>query len=142
MELIDLALYDRPTRLVWHRRSWRCGEPSSPHTSWKEEEPRIGAPRMVMTARACRFVTEQIGRYAGNVNEIAKGLDHDRYAVNDPIVTYGSAPIDDDPLRYGTARHGTVNALGLDEVLFCQIAPWHEKKFSTQIIDVIAGLGY
>ena len=35
------------------------------------EELRIGAPRQAMSDRACRWITEQVGRYARSVNEIA-----------------------------------------------------------------------
>jgi transposase len=71
VELVDLPCFGRPTRLIWHKCRWRCPEPSCPVGSWTEENERIGAPRMAMSDRAGRWVTEQIGRHARSVNEIA-----------------------------------------------------------------------
>jgi hypothetical protein len=42
--------------------------------------------------------------------------------------------VDDDPDRFGV-----VEALGLDEVLFCRIGPWRRQEFSTQFVDVGRG---
>ena len=76
------------------------------------EDDKIAAARMSMTDRAGRWLTEQIGRYARSVNEVAIELGCDWHTVNDTLLAYGAALIDDDPDRYGT-----VTALGLDEVL-------------------------
>jgi transposase len=89
---------------------------------------------MTMTDRAGRWVTEQVGRSARSVNEVARELGCDWHTVNDTVVSYGTALVDDDPSRYGT-----VTALGLDEVLFVRIGPWHRQEFSTQFVDVKVG---
>ena len=102
--------------------------------SWIGEELRIGAPRMAMSDRAGRWATEQVGRYARSVNEIAIELGCDWHTVNDTVVAYGTALVDDD-----TERFGTVAALGLDEVLFARIGKWRRQEFSTQIVDVGRG---
>ena len=87
-----------------------------------------------MSDRAGRWVTEQVGRYARSVNEIAVELGCDWHTVNDTVIAYGTALVDDDPDRFGT-----VEALGLDEVLFARIGTWHRQEFSTQIVDVGVG---
>jgi transposase len=89
---------------------------------------------MVMSDRAGRWVTEQVGRYARSVNEIAIELGCDWHTVNDTVIAYGVALVDDDPERFGT-----VEALGLDEVLFARIGAWRRQEFSTQIVDVGRG---
>ena len=134
VELVDLPCFGRPTRLVWHKHRWRCPEASCSTTSWIGEELRIGAPRMAMSDRAGRWVTEQVGRYARSVNEVAIELGCDWHTVNDTVIAYGTALVDDDPDRFGT-----VEALGLDEVLMVRIGPWHRQEFSTQIVDVGRG---
>jgi transposase len=133
VELVDLPCFGRPTRLIWHKCRWKCPEPSCPVGSWTEENQCIGAPRMAMSARAGRWVTEQVGRYARSVNEIATELGCDWPTVNDTVIAYGAALVDD------PGRFGTVEAPGLDEVLFARVGPWHRQEFSTQIVDV--GLG-
>jgi transposase len=133
VELVDLPCFGRPTRLIWHKCRWKCPEPTCAMASWTEENERIGAPRMAMSDRAGRWVTEQVGRYARSVNEIATELGCDWHTVNDTVLAYGTA-LADDP-----ARFGVVEALGLDEVLFARVGPWRRQEFSTQIVDV--GLG-
>jgi transposase len=134
VELVDLPCFGRPTRLVWHKHRWHCPEGSCPTTSWIGEELRIGAPRMAMSDRAGRWITEQVGRYARSVNEVSIELGCDWHTVNDTVIAYGTALVDDDPGRFGT-----VAALGLDEVLMVRIGPWHRQEFSTQIVDVGRG---
>jgi transposase len=50
------------------------------------------------------------------------------------MLAYSTALVDDDPDRFGI-----VSALGLDEVLFVRIGPWHRQEFSTQLVDVKIG---
>jgi transposase len=134
VELVDLPCFGRPTRLIWHKHRWRCPEVSCAKTSWIGEELRIGAPRQAMSDRAGRWVTEQVGRYARSVNEVATELGCDWHTVNDTVIAYGTALVDDDAERFGT-----VEALGLDEVLMVRIGPLRRQEFSTQIVDVDRG---
>ena len=76
------------------------------------------APRMAMTDRAGRWVTEQVGRCARSVNEVAVELGCDWHTVNDTVIAYGERP--GRPTPIGSA---TVEALGLDEVLFVRMRP-------------------
>ena len=58
----------------------------------------------------------------------------DWHTVNDTIIAYGTALVDDDPDRFGE-----VEALGLDEVLMVRLGTFHRQEFSTQIVDVGRG---
>ena len=53
------------------------------------------SPRLAMSDRAGRGVTEQVGRYARSVNEIAVELGCDWHTVNDTVIAYGTALVDD-----------------------------------------------
>jgi len=86
-----------------------------------------------MTDRAGRWITAQVGRCARSVNEVAKELGCDWHTVNDAVVSYGGALVDHPD------RFGTVEALGLDEVLMVRRGPWRRQEFSTQIVDVGRG---
>jgi transposase len=88
----------------------------------------------VLTARAARWVTEQVGRCARSVNEVAGELGCDWHTVNDAVVAYGEALLAAD-----TDRIGAVSALGLDEVLMVRVGPYRRQEFSTQIVDVRRG---
>src|SRR5271169_356265 len=134
VELVDLPLFGRPARLVWHKRRWECPDIDCTVGSWTEEDDRIASPRQVLTSRAARWATTQVGRHARSVNEVAQELGCDWHTVNDTVIAYGEALLDADEERIGEVR-----ALGLDEVLMVRIGPYHRQHFSTQIVDVRAG---
>jgi transposase len=134
VELVDLPCFGRPTRLVWRKRRWSCSDRTCAMRSWTEEMYAIAAPRLVMTDRAGRWVTEQVGRHGRTVNEVAAELGCDWHTVNDTVIAYGTALVDDDPDRIGSPT-----ALGLDETLFVRIGPRHRQAWSTSIVDVRAG---
>ncbi len=78
-----------------------------PHGSWTELDPLIAPRRLCLSDRAGRWITEQVGRCGRSVSEVAKELGCDGHTVNDALLAYGEALVDDDPTRFG-----------LDEVLF------------------------
>ena len=132
--LVDLPVYGRPTRLAWHKRRMRCADADCPQGSWTEEDERIASPRQLLTTRAARWVTFQVGRHARSVNEVAQELACAWHTVNDTVVTYGEALLEADEDRIGH-----VSALGLDEVLMVRLGPYQRQHFSTQLVDVGAG---
>ena len=87
VELVDLPSYGRPRRLVWHKRRWWCTDADCTMKTFTEVEHRIAAPRTVMTDRAGRWVTAQVGRRSRSVNEIAIELGCDWHTVNNAVVS-------------------------------------------------------
>jgi hypothetical protein len=118
VELVDLACFGRPARLVWHKHRWCCPVPACPVGSWTGQDPRIVLPRLAMTDRAGRWATLQVGRHGRTVNEVAGELGCDWHTVNDAVIAYGT-PLVEDP-----ARIGQVTAVGLDEVPFARQGRW------------------
>jgi transposase len=59
VELVDLAVFGR--QLVWHKQRWACVTVACPVGSFTGEDRRIAAPRLALTDRAGRWVTEQVG---------------------------------------------------------------------------------
>ena len=49
-----------------------CPDEDSEIGSWTEEDDRIGSPRHVLTSRAARWATIQVGRHARSVNVVAR----------------------------------------------------------------------
>ena len=133
VELVDLACFGRPARLVWRKRRWRCPQTWCRVGSWTEDAPGIAPPRLAMTDRAGRWVTAQVGRCARSVNEVAVELGCDWHTINDAVIAYGTALVDD------PARIGEVTALGLDEVLFARLGKWRTQHWSTQRVEVRRG---
>jgi len=134
VELVDLPAFGRPARLVWRKHRWTCPDTACPVGTWTEQEPRIAAARLALTDRAGRWVTFQVGHHGRTVNEVAQDLGCDWHTVNDAVIAYGTALIDDDEDRIGD-----VEALGLDETLFCRLGRWRRQAWSTQIVDVGEG---
>lgn len=133
VELVDLPCFGRPARLVWRKHRWSCPSPSCSTGSWTGEDRAIAAPRLVMTDRAGRWVTEQVGRLGRTVNEIAVELGCDWHTINDTVIAFGTELVDD------PGRIGETTALGLDETLFARVGPWRTQRWSTSIVDVRAG---
>lgn len=133
VELVDLPCFGRPARLVWRKHRWSCPNAACSTGSWTEDVPAIAARRLVMTDRAGRWVTEQVGRHGRTVNEVAHELGCDWHTINDTVIAYGTALVDDPD------RLGQPTALGLDETLFCRVGPRRRQAWSTSIVDVRAG---
>lgn len=133
VELVDLPCFGRSTRLVWGKVRLACVNPDCSTSSWTVTDPRIAYPRMRLTDRAGRWVTEQIGHYDRTVNDVAAELGCDWHTVNDTAVAYGEALVDDPD------RIGDTDALGMDETLFVKRCRWRTKKWCTSLVDVRAG---
>ena len=131
--LVDLPCFGRPCRLRWRKYRWCCTSNDCGVGSWTEQAPLIGSPRLAMTDRAGRWVTEQVGRCGRTVNEIATELATDWHTINDTVIAYGTALVED------PERVGEVTALGLDETLFFREGQWRTQRWCTSIVDVAAG---
>ena len=134
VELVDLPLYGRAARLVWHKRRWSCPDTDCKTSSWTEEQDDIAGSRQRLTSRAAQWATERAAGRGSSVNEVATDLGCDWHTVNDVVVTYGEALLEAD-----ADRIKEVTALGLDEVLMVKLGPYHRQRFSTQLVDVRRG---
>jgi transposase len=133
VELVDLPAFGRPVRLAWRKVRWSCPDQDCPVTTWTWADPRIAAGRQVLTDRAGRWVTEQVGKLGRPVAEVARELGCDWHTVNDAVMAYGT-PLVDDP-----GRIAAVSALGLDETLFARTGKWRTQHWCTSIVDVSPG---
>jgi transposase len=133
VELVDLPAFGRACRLVWHKRRWTCPAPGCTLGSFTETAEHVAAARLVMTDRAGRWATEQVGRNGRTINELAVELGCDWHTINDTVIAYGTALVDDPD------RIGDVEALGLDETLFARLGRWRTQAWSTSIVDVGRG---
>jgi len=133
VELVDLAAFGRPARLVWRKHRWVCPNGSCPIGSWTAQDTAIASVRAAMTDRAGRWVTRQVGAHGRTVNELASELGCAWHTVNDTVIAYGEALVDDPD------RVGKPTALGLDETLFVRLGEFGRQHWSTSIVDVRAG---
>jgi transposase len=130
VELVDLPVFGRQARLCWRKVRFACPEAECPVSSWTWSDSRIAASRQALTDRAARWATLQVGRQGRTVAEIARELGADWHTINAAVISYGS-PLVDDPERIGS-----VEALGLDETLFCKRGRWRTQQWCTSIVDV------
>lgn len=134
VELVDLPVFGRPTRLVWHKRRWECPNPGCLMVTWTEQNNSIAPARTSMTTRAGRWVTFQVGACARPVSDLAAELGCGWHTINRAVIGYGAALLEAD-----TDRIGAVRALGLDETLFVRTGAYRRRAWATSVVDVGAG---
>ncbi len=133
VELVDLPAFERPVRLVWHKRRWRCPRSGCAAGSFSEQDCAIAPQRALLTARAGRWATRRAGRGEA-IADTAAVLGCDWHTVNASVRRWGQALLDADGDRIAA-----VVALGLDETLFCRRGRFAQRAWSTSIVDVARG---
>ena len=106
MSLVDLPVFGRPVRLVWHKHRWFCPAADCVTDSFSEVADEIAPAQAALTTRA-------VGRDARAVSDVAAELGCDWHTVNKAVLCWGEAL-----LAVDVERVGSVEALGLDETLF------------------------
>ncbi len=125
----DLPVYGVPMRLSWKKHRLRCLDAECPKRSWVLEDHRIAAKGCLLTTRAAKWATAQVGT-GRTVLEVATELDCDWHTVNDAVSTYGKALLDAD-----RKRMNKTSAIGLDETAFVK-AKHKLKDYATTVVDV------
>lgn len=126
---IDLPVYGTPMRLCWKKHRMRCGNVRCPKTTWVLSDHRIAAKNCLLTTRAAKWATRQIGD-GRTVKEVAAELACDWHTVNDAVTTYGEALLEADRKRLNKT-----SAIGLDETSFVRLAG-NRTDYATTVADV------
>ena len=126
---VDLPVYGFPMRLSWKKHRMRCVHESCARKSWVLEDHRIAAKDCLLTTRAAKWATRQVG-YGRTVKEVAAELGCDWHTVNSAVTTYGAALLAADRQR---VVH--TSALGLDETNFVRLHHQH-TSYATTVCDV------
>ena len=129
--LVDLPAFGRPVRLRWKKRRWVCPEPGCGVGSFAEQDLSVAPERALLTSRAGRWATAQVGRFGRTVSEVAEELGCDWHTVNKEITRWGDALLEAD-----VSRFGAVEAVGVDETLFWRKGRWRKKQWCTSVVDV------
>jgi transposase len=127
---VDLPVYGTPMRLAWRKHRMRCVDGRCLTKSWVLSDHRIAAKGCLLTTRAAKWATVQVGG-GRTVSEVAGELDCDWHTVNDAVTTYGSALLDADRKRLNQT-----SAIGLDEASFVRVGPKKILSFTTTVADV------
>jgi transposase len=125
----DVDAFDRPVRLRWRKRRWRCSEAACEARTWTE---RIDAvrPRMALTERARAKACRRVGRDGHSVASVARDFGVGWHTIMRAVIEHG-APLVDDP-----ARTADVRALGVDETSFLRAGPRRRTHFVTGLVDL------
>jgi transposase len=107
-----------------------CTNPVCPKKSWVLSDHRIAAKGCLLTTRAAKWATVQVGG-GRTVSEVAGELGCDWHTVNDAVTTYGKALLEADHKRLNRT-----SAIGLDETSFVRTGPYRRTQFVTTVADV------
>jgi transposase len=127
---VDLPVYGTPMRLAWRKHRMCCGEGSCPRRSWVLQDHRIAAKHCLLTTRAAKWATLQVGG-GRTVSEVAGELACDWHTVNDAVTTYGKALLEADRKRLNRTT-----AIGLDETSFVKLGSHSHADYATTVADV------
>ena len=127
---VDLPVYGTPMALVWKKHRLRCVNPSCAKKSWVLEDHRIAAKQCLLTTRAAKWATRQVGG-GRTVSEVADELACDWHTVNDAVCTYGEALLAAD-----RKRMNRTSAIGLDETSFVRLGTRAHTAYATTVADV------
>ncbi len=127
---IDLPVYGTPMSLAWKKHRLRCGNPGCAKRSWMLEDHRIAAKNCLLTTRAAKWATVQVGG-GRTVSEVAAELACDWHTVNDAVSTYGEALLAADRRRLNRTT-----AIGLDETAFVKATTSSHTHYATTVADV------
>lgn len=127
---VDLPVYGQPMRLAWRKHRLICRQSNCPATSWTCEDHRIAAKNCLLTTRAAKWATMQVGG-GRTVSEVANELACDWRTVNDAVMTYGQALLAADRKRLNATT-----AIGLDETSFVKLGSQRCRSYATTVADV------
>ena len=128
----DVDAFDRPVRLRWRKRVWRCHEPLCAQVTWTEMSDAIAA-RAVLTERARRRACRRVGKGGESVAAVARDLGVGWHTVMRSVWVHGQ-PLVDDP-----ARLAGVTALGMDETAFLRANRHHHTTYVSGLVDTATG---
>jgi transposase len=108
----------------------RCVNPHCAKRSWVLGDHRIAAKNCLLTTRAAKWATVQVGGGC-TVSEVAAELACDWHTVNDAVITYGEALLAADRKRLNKTT-----AIGLDETSFVKLGDHSHTDYATTVADV------
>jgi transposase len=127
---VDLPVYGTPMRLAWRKHRMRCIEVDCSRRSFVLQDHRIAAKGCLLTTRAAKWATVQVGG-GRTVCEVAAELACDWHTVNDAVTIYGAALLAADRKRLTETR-----AIGLDETSFVRLSGHAQADYATTVADV------
>lgn len=134
VQVRDLPVAGKATRLVWRKREWRCRDC---RRSWRETHEQI-PPRALLTVRARQEAARQVGEEGRSVAVVARGL-----GVGWETVM--RAVRDEARRRFADAGLYTIQtrpcvALGVDEKVMNRASRGRRRRYVTVLVDLVRGV--
>lgn len=131
VELIDAPVYGSPARLVWVKRRWRCAEPDCSRGVFTEQNPKVAAPRALLTRRCMAYGVMMMRRENLSVQGLARQLGVDWHTAWNAIRPLLEAAAADE------RRFHNVATLGVDEHIWHHVNPARRgPKALTGMVDL------
>jgi transposase len=127
---VDLPVYGTPMTLAWRKHPMCCLNAVCAKRTFILEDHRIAAKACLLTTRAAKWATVQVGG-GRTVSEVAAELSCDWHTVNDAVITYGEALLAADRKRLNKTT-----AIGLDETSFVKLSKRNHTDYATTVADV------
>ena len=131
---VDLPVFGTPMSLSWKKHRLRCVDSTCPKGSCVLEDHRIAAKSCLLTTRAAKWATVQVGG-GRTVSEVAAELACDWHTANEAVCTYGEALLAADRKRLNRTT-----AIGLDETSFVKLSSRNHTDYATTVADVENGI--
>ncbi|HEX2027762.1 MAG TPA: ISL3 family transposase [Nitriliruptorales bacterium] len=134
VQVRDLPIAGKATRLVWRKREWRCRDC---RRSWRETHPQI-AGRAALTERARAEAARQVGEEGRAVAAVARefgvGWQTVMRAVRDRADQLFAAQ------QIYTRQTRPCLALGVDEKVMNRATRGRRRRYVTVIVDLARGV--
>lgn len=127
---VDLPAFGTPMRLRWKKHRMTCRNTQCQQGSWTVSDHRIAAKSCVLTTRAAKWATKQVGE-GRTIQDVADELACDWHTMQTAVTTYGTALLFADKKRLNKT-----SAIGLDETRFCKGTHHAYGEYVTTIADV------
>ena len=127
---VDLPVYGSPMTLSWKKHRYCCVNQACSVGSWVLDDHRIAAKSCLLTTRAAKCATRQVGE-GRTVSEVAVELNCDWQTINDAVLTYGEALLAADRKRLNITT-----AIGPDETSFAKPHDQARSNYATTVADV------
>lgn len=125
------------TRLLWHKRIWRCEQPACPMGSWREHHPAF-TPRRVLSDRARFEIALRVGADNRPVAAVARAFGV-CWQTAMRCVNEAARQLFADQDIYTLQRDETA-AVGVDEKVMNRVRYRRGRRYVTVIVDLEEGV--
>ncbi len=133
VEVRDLPAAGKATRLVWHKREWRCRDC---RTSWRETHPEV-PPRAGWTDRARREAARRVGQDGAPVAPVARTFGVGWQTVMRAVHDLAAETFDAQGLY--TVQSRICLALGVDEKVMNRAGHGRRRRYVTVLVNLATG---